>query len=89
MKKIEVGCLAMIVNPLSKRCGHIGKVLRPCSIYPDCWDIEGAEHSPGKDKLCSYSTSWLRRINPDAEPADESFHDMIKRLNRVPVEIKA
>lgn len=66
-KPIEVGALVMIVrtrNPLLREhLGKVGKVLRPCNIYPDSWDVEGAERIKNGE-LCSWTPYTLKRLDP-------------------------
>lgn len=84
MKKIEIGMLVRILSPVntpeeySDIVGHVGKVLRPCNVYPGNWDIEGAETHKGK--LMSFRSEHLEPVNPDHTPAGEEFTEAFKKM---------
>ena len=86
--KIEVGMMVEIIDARAKagpdagkigsHLGHVGRVLRPCSVYKDAWDIEGAETDFG-GKLKSYASATLRPIQP---PQELSSWEEIQKITK-------
>lgn len=83
MAKIEVGMLVEIVQgkvtagpnkgkDQSHFIGHVGKVLRPCNTYLDCWIIEGAETTT-MGTTVSFQSKCLRPIKDDDQASWEEI----------------
>lgn len=79
-KKIEAGMLVKIVSCENPRqahhVGHVGRVIGPCSVWPDGWDIEGAERTD-TGKLCSFHSDHLEPIDP---PEEEATWEAVEKL---------
>jgi len=93
MSNIGVGDLVQIINDRISRgpnagqtgdhLGHIGIILRECSVYEVGFDVDGAERS-NDGTLKSYGPKALRKINRGNESCNKSCEEVIKDLSGVP-----